>query len=59
VQVTLVKGKGRYLAAIRGHFRLYLGRAPGVRSEKRPRIFLETRGRDQLQAFRCAASQGP
>ena len=49
------KGKDRYLAAVRGHFRLYLGRAPGVRSEKRSRIFLETRRRDQLQAHGCAA----
>jgi len=51
------EGKGRYLAAIRGHFRLYMGRTSGVRSEKRPRIFLETRRRDQLQARGCAAEQ--
>src|SRR5205823_11623591 len=51
------EGKGGYFAAISDHLRLYLGRASGVRREKRPRIFLETRRRDQVQARRCATNQ--
>src|SRR5205823_15015523 len=52
------KGKSRYLAAIRGYVRLYLGRTPGIRGEKRSRIFFEARRRDQIQARGSAADEG-
>ena len=53
-QVTLVKEKIATSPQSVATFVYSWSGAPGVRSEKRPRIFLETCRRDQLQAPGCA-----